>query len=408
MAITALTVAGVDTHKDTHYAAVISITGQHLGAAQFPATGPGYRSLQAFIAGYGELLRVGVEGTNSYGAGLSRHLQQERVEVVEVIRPARQVRRMRGKSDQIDAYAAAHIALAGNDTVTAKAGTGTVEALRVTNAARRSALKARTEGIVQLKSLIVTAPELIRAEYRDLPTRQLITKLAGSRARAGDDDVTARTRSTLKRLATRYQQLDQEIASYDTDLADLVHVTNPAMVQTRGIQAITAAQLLITAGDNTDRIHSEAAFAMLCGAAPVPASSGKTNRYRLNRGGDRAANSALHQIALVRLATDPETRAYAARHRGQGKSKKDILRTLKRAIAREAFHLITNPPPLQDSADLRPARQQLGLSLTTVAEALDCAVSKVSLIERGTIRDTRFLHHYRAWLTEHQPAQTAA
>lgn len=401
-------VAGVDTHKDTHYAAVISVTGEHLGAAQFPATGAGYRALHGYVTGHGELLRVGVEGTNSYGAGLSRHLRNEGVELVEVLRPARQVRRMRGKSDQIDAYAAAHIALAGNDTVTAKTGIGTVEALRVTNAARRSALKARTEVIVQLKSLLVTAPEHIRAEYRDLSTRRLIRQLMGSRARTGEDEVATRTRVVLKHLAVRYQHLDDEITSYDTDLVDLVHRTNPAIVQVRGIQAITAAQLLITAGDNPDRIHSEAAFAMLCGAAPIPASSGKTTRHRLNHGGDRAANSALHHIALARLATDPETRAYAARRRNEGKSKKDILRALKRTIAREAFHLITNPPPVEDSTDLRPTRQQLGISLATAANALDCAISKISLLERGTIRDTRFLHHYRAWLTHQHPLQNAA
>lgn len=403
-----LIVAGVDTHKDTHYAAVISVTGEHLGAAQFPATDAGYRALERFITCNGDLLRAGVEGTNSYGAGLTRHLHETGIEVVEVIRPARQIRRMRGKSDELDAYAAAQIALADNDTVTAKTGTGTVEAIRVTNAARRSAMKARTEVIVQLKSLIVTAPERIRAEYRDLSTSPLITRLTGSRARVGDDEVTSRTRTALKRLAVRYQQLDEEIAGHDTDLAQLVDTVNPGLVQTLGIKVVTAAQLLITAGDNPDRLRSEAAFAMLCGTAPLPASSGKTTRHRLNRGGDRAANSALHKIAIARLATDPDTRAYAARRTAEGKTKKDILRCLKRAIAREVFHLITNPRPAQNSADLRPARKSLGLALTDVADALGCAISKISLIERGTIRDTRFLHQYRAWLTQQQPTQNAA
>ena len=263
-----LLVAGVDTHKDTHYAAVITVTGEHIGAAEFPATDAGYRALTGFITCHGVLLRTGVEGTNSYGAGLTRHLHNVGIEVVEVIRPARQVRRMRGKSDPLDAYTAAHTALANNDTVTAKTSNGTVEAIRVTNAARRSALKARTEVIVQLKSLIVTAPEAVREEYRDRSTGSLIAKLAGSRTRASDDEVAAHTRSALKRLAIRYQQLNEEIATYDTDLAQLVGVINPALVQTKGIATITAAQLLITAGDNPERLHSEAAFAMLCGAAP--------------------------------------------------------------------------------------------------------------------------------------------
>ena len=357
--LSVMTVAGVDTHKDTHYAAVITVTGQRLGAAQFPATGAGYRALHEFITCHGPLLRAGVEGTNSYGAGLTRHLLGAGVEITEVIRPKRQVRRMRGKSDEIDAYAAATTALAATDTVTAKTSDGLVEALRVTHAARRSALKAHTEVIVQIKSLLVTAPDHIRDEYRDLSTPKLVSRLAASPARTGDDLVAARTRAALKRLAERYQRLDEEITAYDTDLAELVDTLNPALAQVKGISAVTAAQLLITAGDNPERITSEAAFAMLCGAAPIPASSGKTTRHRLNRGGDRAANSALHRIALVRLATDPDTRAYAEKRIAEGKSKKDILRCLKRAIARQVFHLITNPPAVEHSDDLRPAEGQL-------------------------------------------------
>ena len=344
-----LLVAGVDTHKDTHYTAVITVTGEHIGAAEFPATDDGYRALTGFITCHGALLRTGVEGTNSYGAGLTRHLHNVGIEVVEVIRPARQVRRMRGKFDPLDAYTAAHTALANNNTVTAKTSNGTVEAIRVTNAARRSAMKARTEVIVQLKSLIVTAPEAVRDEYRNLTTGALIPKLSGSRGRAGGDEIEAHTRSALKRLAIRYQQLNEEIATYDTDLAQLVDVINPALVQTKGI-------------------------AMLCGAAPLPASSGKTTRHRLNRGGDRAANSALHKIAIVRMATDPDTRNYVTRRTAEGKTKKDILRCLKRAIAREVFHLITDPQPVAETGDLRPTRKNLGLTLAKAADALDCSL----------------------------------
>ena len=400
--LSVMTVAGVDTHKDTHYAAVITVTGQRLGAAQFPATGAGYRALHEFITCHGPLLRAGVEGTNSYGAGLTRHLLGAGVEITEVIRPKRQVRRMRGKSDEIDAYAAATTALAATDTVTAKTSDGLVEALRVTHAARRSALKAHTEVIVQIKSLLVTAPDHIRDEYRDLSTPKLVSRLAASPARTGDDLVAARTRAALKRLAERYQRLDEEITAYDTDLAELVDTLNPALAQVKGISAVTAAQLLITAGDNPERITSEAAFAMLCGAAPIPASSGKTTRHRLNRGGDRAANSALHRIALVRLATDPDTRAYAEKRIAEGKSKKDILRCLKRAIARETYRLIVHPHPVETSSDLRPARQHLGLTLTRVADALGCSPLKISRLERGHINDIKFLHEYRTWLNTQQ------
>ena len=408
MTVETLIVAGVDTHKDTHYAAVITDTGQRVGAAEFPATAAGYRALAEFITCHGVLLRAGVEGTNAYGAGLSRHLQQAGIPVVEVLRPARQVRRMRGKSDQIDAYAAAQIALADVETVTAKTSTGTIEAIRVMLAGRRSAVKAHSEAITQIKSLLVTAPEPVRAEYRHLSNTQLIRALASSRPRAGDDEVAARTRVALKRLATRCRHLAAEIDSHDTDLQDLVTQVNPGMVQVHGIGTMTAAQLLITAGDNPDRIGSEAAFAMLCGTAPIPASSGKTTRHRLNRGGDRQANAALHQIAKVRLATDPDTRAYAAKLTTAGKTKKDILRCLKRVIARQVFHLITKPPTPEHSHDLRPARQALGLTLTYVANALHTSKTTISQLEHGNIRDARLLHRYRAWLTTKPEPQNTA
>ena len=392
-------VAGVDTHKDTHYAAVISVTGEHLAAAEFPATQAGHQALQWFITCHGVLVRTGVEGTNSYGAGLSRHLHDAGVQILEVIRSSRQIQRMRGKSDEIDAYAAAHIALAATNTITANTGTGNIEAIRVIHAARRSALKSRTEAIVQLKSLPMTAPEHTRADYRDLtrhPSRPSPSRLTRP---TGNSQVAARTRTALKRLAARYQQLDEEIAAHDSDLTQLIETVNPALVQTKGIATITAAQLLITAGDNPEPTASKAAFTML----PIPASSGRTTRHRLNRGGDTAANSALHRIALVRLATDPDTRAHAAKR----KSKKDILRCLKRAIAREVFHLTTHPQPVQSAADLRPARRQPGLTITDVANALGYGITKIPRIERGHIRDTRFLHEYRDWLTSQQPLRIA-
>lgn len=401
-------VAGVDTDADTNYAAVVTVTGQHLAAAQFPATRVGYEALARFITCHGPLVRVGVEGTNSYGAALTRHLVAAGVCVVEVIRPKRQVRRMRGKSDEIDAYAAAHTALAGTDTVTPKASIGRVEALRVTAAARRLAVKARSEAIQQIKSLLVTAPEQIRADYRGLGTTRLVARLAGLRDRAGDDVVAAATRTALKQIATRYQQLDAEIESHNTDLVRLVNEVNPAILQVNGIGVVTAAQLLATAGDNPQRITGEAAFALICGAAPIPASSGKTTRYRLNRGGDRDANCALHHIAVVRLGKDPATRAYAARRTAEGKTKKEILRCLKRAIAREVFHLIVNPQPIEPTADLRPLRQRLGLTLTDVAIALGSGINTISALERGTVRNRDFLHRYRHWLTHQQSSKTAA
>ncbi|MEC5182360.1 transposase [Arthrobacter sp. CG_A4] len=395
-------VAGVDTHSQTHHCAVITVTGEHLADSQFPATRPGYEALQAFITCQGDLMRVGVEGTNSYGAGLTRHLHAHGITVVEVIRPARAVRRLKGKSDPIDAYIAAHAALAENDTVTPKTSDSTVEAIRVVHAGRRSTLKARTEAITQIKSLLVTAPEHFRAEYRGLTTQKIIRKLAASRARSGAHEVEVFTRSTLKRLASRYADLGEEISTYDLELESLVTETNPALIATRGISTVTASQLLITAGDNAERLRGEAAFAALCGTSPLPASSGKTTRHRLNRGGDRQANAALHRIALVRMATDPETKEYVAKRSSEGKTKKDILRCLKRTIAREVFHLITNPQPVISGPELRHRRQELGLTLTEAALLLDCDPNRISRLERGITKDQKQAEKYQQWLNAQQ------
>lgn len=396
-------VAGVDTHRDTHHAAVITTTGQRLSSKEFPATSTGYEQLLDFLTRHGALIRVGIEGTNSYGAGLARHLRRAGIEVREVLRPARQVRRRRGKTDAIDAYQAAAQTLADTDTVTAKSSDAAVEALRVIHAARHSAVKARTEAINQLHALLVTAPESLRADYRHHTTTTLINRLARSRPHPSDDFVTAHTRQSLRRLARRCVKLGEEERTHDRDLQQLVDQINPALRQALGIGTITAAQLLITAGDNPDRLHTEAAFAMLCGAAPIPASSGLTNRHRLNRGGDRQANSALHQIAVVRLGTDPTTRAYAQRRRAEGKTTKDILRCLKRAIAREIFHHLTNPTPPETTTDLQPTRQQLGLTQHQAATAYGTSTRKISELEHGTIRNTHQLHHYRHWLNTQQP-----
>jgi len=352
-------VAGVDTHADTHYAAIITTTGEHLGAAQFPTTPAGYAALTGFITCHGPLARVGVEGTNSYGAGLARHLRAQGIAVEEVIRPARQVRRLKGKSDPIDAYQAAHTALTHENVVTAKTADGTVEAIRVLHAGRRSAVKARCGVMTQLKSLLVTAPDRVRDAWREVGKRELIDGLAALRARSGDTVVEAATRATLKRLAVRYRQLSEEIMADDTDLDQLVQATNPGLLAAHGISTITAAQLLITAGDNPDRLHTEGAFATLCGVAPIPASSGKTTRWRLSRGGDRGANNALYTIVLSRMANDRRTRAYVTRRTREGKTTRDIIRCLKRAVARQVFHLLTHPQPAIAVTGLRTARKRL-------------------------------------------------
>ncbi|MEU1390685.1 MULTISPECIES: IS110 family transposase [unclassified Nonomuraea] len=333
---------GVDTHQDTHTAAVIDPVGRVLGTEQFRATPAGYAALLVWMRTFGHLTRVGVEGTGVYGAGLTRLLQAEHLDVIEIDRPDRKTRRFQGKSDPIDAIAAAKAALAGDRTGTPKQRDGRVEALRTLRIARRSAVDQRADTQRQIKALIVTAPDAVRQSLRGLTTTELITACAGL---APDRDHAAgpatATQLALRSLARRHQQLSAEIADLDELLDALVAAINPRLTAAHGVGTDTAGQLLVTAGENHDRIHSEAAFAMLCGVAPIPASSGKTTRHRLNRGGDRQANAALYRVVLCRLRWDPRTRAYMERRSQDGLSKKEIIRCLKRYVARELYGLIT-------------------------------------------------------------------
>jgi len=293
-------------------------------------------------------MAVGVEGTGSYGSELARFLRANLLTVVEVDRPDRRARRLNGKSDPVDAYAAATAVLSGRAGGTPKTRDGIVEAIRSLRVVRRSAVKARTQVINQVRGLIISAPGEVREKLRGLPTSELIRTLARSRPGADINDPATAVRTALRRLARRYQYLNEEIADADAELALLVGQAAPSLVALPGVGTETAAQLLITAGDNPDRLRSEAAFAHLCAAAPVSASSGRTNRHRLNRGGDRQANNALHMIALVRMRYDTRTRDYVARRTAEGMSKKDILRCLKRFIAREVYRHLASPSTIHN------------------------------------------------------------
>ena len=390
-------IAGVDTHADTHHAAVLDSVGRKLGDRQFPATESGYLALIGFIVSFGVLLRVGVEGTGSYGAGLARALRDHGIPVSEVIRPSRQTRRMRGKSDPIDAYAAAATVLAQTDLPVPKTADGNVEAIRHVLVTRRSAVKARTAAQVQIKTLLVTAPEKIRQRYRGMTDTNLISTLAATRPGDATDLPTIAAR-TLRSLARRHHQLADEITDLETLLAGLVTEHNPALAAAKGVGPVTAAQLLVTAGDNPLRLHGEAAFAALCGVSPIPASSGKTTRHRLNRGGDRQANAALHRIVLVRMSYEPRTRDYIAKKRAEGRTTTEIIRCLKRAVAREGFTLLTKDIEVPRVDDLRPLRQARRISIETAASHFGVWPMKISTIERGKSRDDDFANTYRQWL----------
>ena len=330
---------GVDTHKDTHVAAARDQLGRRLGTTQVPASSAGYAQLLSWAHALGEVVAWGVEGTGSYGAGLARFLAAHGQRVVEVNRPDRQARRRRGKSDAVDADAAARAVQAGEATGVPKAQDGVVEMLRALRAARQTAVKARTQAINALKGLLVTAPAELREQLGGLPTGGLVG--AAAELEVGTlTTPTAATKLALRGLAQRYQHLDAEIALLTEQLDALTARHAPKLRDLHGVGPDCAAALLIAAGDNPRRLHSEAAFAALCGTSPVEASSGKTRRHRLNRGGDRQANAALHRVVVVRLRWHQPTRDYATRRTTQGKTSKEILRCLKRYAAREVFAVL--------------------------------------------------------------------
>lgn len=332
---------GVDTHKDEHVAVVIDQFGALLGEHRIPTTTSGYKDLARWAGELGEVVAFGVEGTGSYGAGLSRFLAGRDHKVIEVNRPDRSVRRRLGKSDSIDAESAARSVLAGTATGIPKSGTGNVEMIRALSLARASAVKASTQASNQIHSLVTTAAAELQGVLVGLSTGRLIKRCSNLRP-GRVTTIISSAKFTLRSLAQRHQYLAAEIRRLDTELKRLTEETAPDLTGAYGIGPNTAAALLITTGDNPQRMTSEAAFAALCGVSPIPASSGKTNRHRLNRGGDRRANAALHQIVIVRLRYEARTRAYMKRRTKEGKGKMEIIRCLKRHVAREVFKILRN------------------------------------------------------------------
>jgi transposase len=330
---------GVDTHKDTHSAAALDATGRVLGNATFPASAVGYAELLTWLRSFGELDRVGVEGTGSYGSGLTRHLRESGVLVVEVNRPNRQARRQHGKSDPADAEAAARATLSRAASGVPKSQDGAVEVIRMLRLERRSAIHARTQAANQLHAVVSTAPEPLRTNLRDLSLVALLDHARKLRDVLPTDTVSA-TQRVLRGLTTRWRHLDREVDHLDAQLATLVTTAAADLVALRGVGIDVAGALLVAAGDNPERLAHEASFAALCGVSPVDASSGRQHRHRLNRGGNRDANRALWVVALVRMRCDPRTRAYVKRRTGEGLAKREILRCLKRYIAREIFKLL--------------------------------------------------------------------
>ncbi len=338
-----LITGGVDTHKDTHTAAALDSMGRSLGNKTFPASAAGYVALVSWLRGFGRIDRVGIEGTGSYGSGLTGHLRKEGIHVVEVNRPNRQARRRHGKSDPADAEAAARATLAGDALGVPKSQDGEVEVIRLLRIQRRSAVHARTQAANQLHAVVSTAPESLRCSLRDLSLAALVKHAVKLRAMKSIDLVSA-TRVVLRGLALRWQHLHEEVKQLDQQLEILVNAAAPDLVALRGVGVEVAGALLVAAGDNPERLARETSFAALCGVSPVDASSGRQHRHRLNRGGNRDANRALWVIALVRVRCDERTRGYVARRTTEGLAKPEIIRCLKRYIAREVFKILQKRP----------------------------------------------------------------
>ena len=390
---------GVDTHRDTHVGAVVDgATGRLLGSESFPADEGGYRRLVAWMESAGRLVRVGVEGTGSYGAGLARFLGEAGIEVVEVNRPNRQLRRQKGgKTDSVDAEAAARAAASGEATAVPKSGDGPVECLRMLVVVRRSATKARTQAANQIHSVAVTAPEQVKRRLRGLNIGARVRVCAAFRP-GTDHTTTTYAKRALRRLARRYRALDTEIDELDVEIRRLCAQANPALLAAAGVGPDTAAALLVAAGDNPGRMKSEKSFAALCGSSPVQASSGQTIRHRLNRGGNRKANSALWRIATTRMQNDARTQAYVTKRETEGKNRKEIIRCLKRHIAPQIYRLLTNPPPTPDCARLRTRRQDAGITVTQAARAIGTRPARISELELGRNHNHQLATQYQRWL----------
>jgi transposase len=328
---------GVDTHLDNHVAAALDGLGGLQGTKSFPADPAGYRALLDWLGSFGPVELVGVEGTGSYGAGLARFLRREGVAVVEVDRPNRQARHRHGKSDSVDAVAAAEAARSGRAQGAGKQADGPVEAIRALQVVKRSCREERIRTKNQIRHLAFCAPDEIREATKGLSRRRLAGEAARWRPRPGGDPVLFATRFAMATLGRRIAALEAEAKRVDELLVPLVRAGAPSLLQVFGVGPDTAATLLVAAGDNPQRIRNEAAWAHLCGVAPIPASSGKTNRRRLNRGGNRQANHALYTIAVTRMHYDQRTRTYVQRHLESGRAKPEIIRNLKRYIAREVY-----------------------------------------------------------------------
>ncbi|GAB2472172.1 IS110 family transposase [Luteococcus sediminum] len=389
-------VAGIDSHKDTIHIAVITATGLEVADHEFATTTVGYRRAVAWLANHGPVAAVGIEGTSSYGVGITAALRRNGIQVVEVNRTRPADRRKQGKTDRLDAYRAARCVLSGEATTHPKHDT--IEPLRALVITRRGATKSLQACWRQIGSLLVNASPALRDKYRETGRDKLVDLLAASRPDQVHNLADATTLRALRSLARRHLFLRAEIDDLDTQLDTHTTAKNPGLRAIHGIGPALAAVLLTTAGDNPDRLRSPASFAALCGTSPIPVSSGKTQRHRLSRGGDRQANWALHQAIKVRMSHDQRTRGYRDKHLDAGWTLAAVYRSLKRALVREVVRALTGHCQIPNYTDLRPTRQAKNLTLTTAAQHFNVWPARISDLELGKRRDDTLAHNYREWL----------
>lgn len=390
-----LVVAGVDTHKKEHALCLLDGWGRKVFEGFFPANSKGYSEIAEAIGDPEDCIVVGIECTMSYGAGLCRHLTRKGFNVVEVLHPEKK-RRRRGsdKSDPEDAERAARAAVAGRYTSTPKSGDGWVKAARCLMASRKLAVKTCTAAVNVAKGLLTSAPEHIRAKYAEMGVESMMASL--SRKRVKENCVEDALYASLRSLAGMWLESRKQADEAESRIAELVDENAPALVAIEGCGALTAAALAIAAGDNPERMGGKDSFAALCGTSPVETSSGEVKRHRLNQGGNRQANCALHQIVLSRMKHDERTKAYMEKRKAEGKSSKEVKRCLKRYVANEVYRALMNPLDVPESQGfkLRELRKSLGLSQAEAASMLLTSRTVVSEIECGRKRHLKLEEQY--------------
>lgn len=395
--------AGLDTHRDTHALCVIDRVGRVLRAGTYSADAAGYGEIASAIGEPGDCAVAGIEGTGSYGAGVARRLAELGYDAAEVVRPRREKRMAgRDKNDPADAERAARDALAGRASGAPKAGSGWAGALRFRMVARETAVGESTRAADSVHALVVTAPAPVRERLAGMRTPTLMKEL--SRRRRARGELERSLWDSLRSLAPAWRAAKEAAAEQEAAMRSILEANAPALLDVSGCGAISAARLAMAAGGNPERVSGEAASASLCGASPIEASSGKVKRCRLNRGGDRQANRALHAIARQRMRRDDRTKAYVGKRTKEGKSRRETERILVRYIAREVYRAIMHPMSASRASSegaarsARAARVRMGATQPQAASALGVASARISGLERCVLIDETLLQRYRGWL----------